>query len=177
MECEEESLILSVHLVQIFLLDCQKAQTSKNKIVVQLLSCIQLFETSWTAACQASLSFTISGTWMPLSWWYYLTISSSVARFSCWPWSFPASESFPVSWRLSSDDQSIGASASASVLPMNIQGWVSLGLTGLMSLLSKRLSRVFSSTTIQRHQFFEAQPSLWSNFHIHTWLWKNHSFD
>ena len=60
MECEEESLILSVHLVQIFLLDCQKAQTSKNKIVVQLLSCIQLFETSWTAACQASLSFTIS---------------------------------------------------------------------------------------------------------------------
>ena len=66
--------------------------------------------------------------------------------------------------------QSIGASASASVLPMNIQGWFPLGLTDLISLQSKGLSRVFSNTTVQRHQFFSAQPCLWSNSHIHTWL-------
>ena len=70
----------------------------------------------------------------------------------------------------------IGASASASVLPVNMQGWF-LGLTGFISFLSKRLSRVLSSTTIQKHQFFSAQPSLWSNSHICTWLLENHSFD
>ena len=69
--------------------------------------------------------------------------------------------------------QSNGASGSASVLPMNIQGQLYLGLTGLITLLSKRVSRVFFSTTIQKHHFFSAQPSLWSNFHF----WKNHSFD
>ena len=69
------------------------------------------------------------------------------------------------------------ASASASVLPMNIQGWLPLGLTGLIFLLSKGLSRVFSSTTTQKHQFFNTKPSLWSNSHIHTWLLENHSFD
>ena len=67
-------------------------------------------------------------------------------------------------------DQSIGTSASASVLSMNVQGWFPLGLTGLISLLSKRLSRVFSSTTVQKHQLFSAQPSLWSNSHIYTRL-------
>ena len=71
-----------------------------------------------------------------------------------------------------------GASASASVLPMNVQGWFPLGLTALISLQSKGFSRVFSSTMIQKHQFFGIQPSLWSNSHIHTWLLeKNHSFD
>ena len=69
-----------------------------------------------------------------------------------------------------SGGQSTEASASASVLPMNIQGWFPLGLTGLISLLSKRLSRLFFSTTLQKHQFFSTQPSLWSNSHIHTWL-------
>ena len=69
-----------------------------------------------------------------------------------------------------SGGQSTRASASASVLPMNIQDWFALGLTGLISLLSKGLSRVFSNTTVQKHQFFGAQPSLWSNSHIHTWL-------
>ena len=81
--------------------------------------------------------------------------------------SFPASRSFPKSLLFASGSQSTGASA--SVLPMNIQSWFSLGLTSLISLLSKGLSRVFSNT-IQKHQFFGAQPSLWSNLHIHTWL-------
>ena len=92
-------------------------------------------------------------------------ISFSVIPFSC-PQSFPASVSFPVSQLFSSSDQSIGGSA--SVLPMNIQGWLPLGLTGLISLLSKGLSRVFSNTTVQKHQFFSAQLSSQSNSHIHT---------
>jgi len=84
--------------------------------------------------------------------------------------SFPASGSFPMSWLFASGGQSIGASASALVLLMNIQGWFPLGLTSLFSLQTKGLSRVLSRTTVQKHQFFGAQPSLWSNFHIHTWL-------
>ena len=106
----------------------------------------------------------------PLSQWCYPTISSSVIPFSSCLQSFPASRSFPMSWLLASGGQSIEASASASVLPMNIQEWFSLGLTGLISLLFEGLSRVFSSTTIWKHQFFSAQPFLWSNSHIHTWL-------
>ena len=80
----------------------------------------------------------------------------------------PATGSFPGSQLFTSGGQSIGASASASVLPMNIQGWCPLGLTGLISLLSKGLSRIFPNTTIWKHQFFGAQPSLWSNSHLHT---------
>ena len=106
----------------------------------------------------------------PLSRWCHPTISSSVAPFSSCPQSFPASGSFPKSRLFTSSGQSVGSSASASVLSMNIQNWLPLGLTGLISLLSKRLSRVFSSTTVQKHQFFGAQPSLWSNSHICTWL-------
>ena len=90
----------------------------------------------------------------PLSWWCHPTISSSVTLFSSCSQSFPASRSFPVSWLFASSGHSIGASASASVLPMNIQGWFPLGLTGLISLQSKEVSRVSSSTTIQKHQFF-----------------------
>ena len=86
--------------------------------------------------------------------------SCPVASFSSCPQSFPASESFPVSRLFVSSGRSVGASASASVLPMNIQGWFPLGLTGLISLLSKGLSRVLSSTTIRKYQFFSAQPSL-----------------
>ena len=108
----------------------------------------------------------------PSRQWCHPAISSSVAPFSSWPQSFPASGSFPMSQLFTSGGQSIGASASASVLPMHIQGWFSLGLTGWISLKSKRLSRVFSNTTIQKHQFFIAQflysPTLTS--HIHTWL-------
>ena len=107
----------------------------------------------------------------PLSWWCHPNVSSSVVPCSSCLQSFPASRSFPVSWLFTSGGQRIGASASASVLPMNIQGWFPLGLTGLISLQSKRLSRVFSNTIIQKHQFFSAQLSLWFNFHVHTWLW------
>ena len=89
----------------------------------------------------------------PLIWWCHPTISSSVIPFSCLQ-SFPASGSFPMSQFFTSGGQSIGTSASASVLPMNIQGWFPLGLTGLISLLSKGLSRVSSRTTVWRHQFF-----------------------
>ena len=106
----------------------------------------------------------------PLSWWCHPTILSSVIPFSSCFQSFPASGSFPMSQLFISGGQSIGASASASVLPMCIQGWFSLGLTGLISLQSKGLLRVFSNTSVQKHQFFSTQLSLWSNSYIHTWL-------
>ena len=106
----------------------------------------------------------------PLSQWCHPTISPSVALFSSWPQSFPASGSFLMSQLFISAGKSIGASASASVIPMNIQGWFPLGLTNLISLLSKGLPRVFSSTLFQKHQFLDAQCSLWSNLHICTWL-------
>ena len=105
----------------------------------------------------------------PSSQWYHPTISSSVVPFSCLQ-SFPASGSFPMSQLFASGGQSIGPSASASGLPMNTQGWFPLGLTGLISMLSKGLSRIFSSTTVWRHQFFGAQPFLLSNSRIRTWL-------
>ena len=103
-----------------------------------------------------------------LSPWYHPTISSSVVPFSSCLQSFPASGSFPMSQFFSSGGQSTRASASA--LPMNIEDWFPLGLTGLISLLSKGLSRVFFKTTVQKHQFFSTQLSLWSNSNIHTWL-------
>ena len=106
----------------------------------------------------------------PSSQWCCPTISSSVIPFSSWLQSFPRSGSFPMSQLFESGGQNIGVSASASVLPMNIQDWFPLGLTGWISLQSKGLSRVFSNTTFQKHQFFGAQLSLWSNSHIHTWL-------
>ena len=104
----------------------------------------------------------------PLSQWCHPTISTSAVCFSSCLQSCPASGSFLMSWIFASGGQSIGASASASVLSMNIQGWFPLGLTGLISLLSKGLSRVFSSTTVWRHQFFGAQPFLMSSSHIYT---------
>ena len=96
------------------------------------------------------------------------TLSSSVTSSPSFPQSNLASGSFPMSRLFTSHGQSIGASA--SVLPVNIQGWFPLGLTGLISLLSKRISRGFSSTTVWKLQFFSTQPSLWYNSHIHTWL-------
>ena len=106
----------------------------------------------------------------PSSWWCHPTILSSVISFSSCTQSFPASGSFPMSQFFTSGGQSVGASASASVLSMNIQDWFLLGLTGWISLPSKGLSRVFSNTTIQKYQFFSVQLSLWSNSHIHIWL-------
>ena len=104
----------------------------------------------------------------PSSQWCYPIISFSVIPFSHLQ-SFPASGSFQMSQLFTSGGQSIGVSASASVLPMNIQDWFSLGLTGWISLQSKGLSRVFSNTTVQKHQFFSAQLSLYFSVHIHTW--------
>ena len=95
----------------------------------------------------------------PLNRGCYPTISSSVAPFSSCLQSFLASGPFPLSWLFASGSQSIGVSASASVLPVNIQGWFPLGLSGWISLQSTGLSRVFSNTTVQKHQFFRAQPS------------------
>ena len=105
----------------------------------------------------------------PLSRSCHPTVSSSVVPFSSCLQSFTASGSFPVSRLFTSGGQSSGASASASVLPMNIQDWFLLRLTAFISLQSKGLSRVFSNTTVQNHQFFGAQLSSWSNSHIHTW--------
>ena len=136
--------------------------------VVQLLGCIWLFVTSWTVAHQAPLSFTVSWSLlklMSIDQWFHPAISSSVAPFSSCPESFPASRSFPMSWLFASGGQRIGASASASVLPKTIQSWFPLGLTGLISLQSRGSSRVFSNTTIWKHQFFGAQSSLWPSSH------------
>ena len=103
-----------------------------------------------------------------LSRWCHPTISSSVVPFSSCPQSLPASGSFQMSQLFTSGGHSIGVSASKSVLPMNTQDWSPLGWTGWISLQSKGLSRVFSNTTVQKHQFFSAQLSLYSNSHIHT---------
>ena len=105
----------------------------------------------------------------PLSRWCHPTISSSVVPFSSSPPIFPSIRVFPISQLFTWDGHSTGASASASVLPINIQDWFPLGWTGWISLQSKRLSRVFSNTTFQKHQFFGTLPSLWPNSHIHTW--------
>ena len=105
----------------------------------------------------------------PSSWWCHPAISSSVVPFSSCPQSLPASESFPKSQLFSWGAQSIGVSVLASVLPKNTQDWSPLEWTGWISLQSKGLSRVFSNTTVQKHQFFSAQLSSQSNSHIHTW--------
>ena len=128
--------------------------------------------TWWTAACQASPSITNSQSLLKLMSIEWVMPSDYLILchpFSCLQ-SFPASGSFPVSQFFASGGQSIGVSASASVLSMNIQDWFSLGLTGWISLQSKGLSRVFFNITVQKHQFFGAQVSLWSNSHFHTWL-------
>ena len=143
-----------------------------TSFAVQSLSHVWLSATPWTEAGQAPLSFTISWSLLRFMSIELVILSnhlSSVTPFSSCSQSFPALESFPMSWLFTSGDQSIGASASPSVLPMNIQDWFPLGLIGLISLLSKGLSRVFSDTTIQKHQFFSTQSSLWSNSPIGTW--------
>ena len=149
-------------------------------IVVRSLKCVRLFATSWTAACQASLSFTISHSLLKLMSTESVmpsNISSSVSPFFSCPQSFPASGSFPMSHLFTPVGQSIGASALASVLSMNSQSWFPLGRTGLISWLSKGLSKVFSSTTVQKHKFFSAHHSYGPTFtSIHDY-WKNHSFD
>ena len=140
---------------------------------IQSLSHVQLFATPWTAASQASLSITNYQSLFKLM--SIELVMPSNHLILCHPLlflllSFPASGSFPMNQFFASGGQSIGASASASVLPMNIQGQFPLGWTGWISVLCKGLLRVFSSTTVQKHQFFGTQLSLWSNYHISTWL-------
>ena len=107
--------------------------------------------------------------------WYHPAISSSDALFSFCPQTFPASGAFSMSFLFTSDDQNTGATASASVLPVNRQGWFPFKLTDLFSLLSKRISGVFSSTLVWRHQFFGILPSLQSSSHNCTWPWEDYS--
>ena len=130
---------------------------------VHLFSYVWLFVTPWTAARQGSLSITntprVDSNSCPSCWWCHPNISSSVVPFSRLQ-SFTASGSSPMSWFFSSGGQNNGVSASASVIPMNIQDWFPLGLAGLISLQSEGHSRVFSNTTVQKHQFFGSQLSL-----------------
>ena len=140
---------------------------------VQSLSRVWLFVTPWTLKHQTSLSITNSQSPLKLMstmWWCHPTISSSVVPFSSHLQSFQASGSFPMSQFFSSGGHSIGVSASTSVLTVSILDGFPLGLTAWISLQSKRLARVFSNTTVQKHQFFSAQLCLESNSHIHTWL-------
>jgi len=143
-------------------------------LTLLLFSCSVVSNPLWPIGLQhtrlpyTSLSAGVSSNSCPLSQWCHPTISSSVAPFSSCPQSFPASGSFPVSRLLTSGGQS--TRASASVLPGNNEGWFPLGLTRLISLLSKGLSRVFSSTIVRMHQFFGPQLSLSSKSHIRTWL-------
>ena len=152
------------------------AERISSAAAVQLPSCVRLFATPWTAAHQASLSFTISQSLLKLMSIVSVMLSNhlilchtillpSIFSQQSFPADIPNEPAIRVRW-----PKYIGASALASALPMDIQGWFPLGLPGLISLLSKRLSRVFSSTTVWKHQFFSAQLPLWSNPHIHTWL-------
>ena len=130
---------------------------------IQLLSHVQLFATPWTTAFQASLSITDSQSLLKLMCicqWRHPTISSSVSPFYSRLQPFPASGSFQMSQFFTSGGQSIGTPASASVLQVNIQDWFPLGWTHWISLLSRGFSRVFSNTTVQKHQFFRTQLSL-----------------
>ena len=139
---------------------------------VQSLSRVQLFGTPWIAAHQASLSITNSQS-SPRFMSIESVMPSSHLILCCplllLPQSLPASESFPVSQLFASGGQSTGVSALASFLPKKSQGWSPSKWTGWISLQSKGLSRVFSNTTVQKHQFFGAQLSSQSNSHIHTW--------
>ena len=141
-------------------------------VVAQWPSHAQLFATPWIAArhtSRPSPSPEVCQNSFPLHQWCHPAISPSDALFSFRPQSFPASGTFPISWLFTSDDQNTGTSASASVLPTSYQGWSPLRLTGLIFSLSKGLSGVFSSTTVRRHQFFGALPSLQSSFHNCLW--------
>ena len=140
-----------------------------------LFSCSVLSESLWPYGLQytklpcPSLFSRICSNSCQLSQWCHPTISFSASPFSSFRPSFPPSESFSMSWLFTSGGQSIDSSPPPSVLLMNIEGWFPSGLAGLISLLYKRLSRVFS-TTIRKHQFFSTLSSLWSNSHIRTWL-------
>ena len=143
-------------------------------IVVQSLRCIWLFAPQNARLPCSPQSLGVCSDSYPLSQWCCLTISSFVTPLSFGLQPLLALGSFSMSWLFTSGGQSVGTSASA--LPMNIQGWFPLGLTSLISLQSKGLSRVLSNTTVQKHQVFSTQFSLWSKSSIYN-SWKNHNFD
>ena len=143
-----------------------------SSVGVIQFSRVWLSATPWTAACQASLSITNSRSLLKQS--SIKSVMSSNHLILCHPVLlppsiFPSIRVFPMSQFFTSGGERIRISASASVLPMNIENWSPLGWTGCISLQSKGLSRVFSNTTVQKHQFFGAQHSLYSNSHIYTW--------
>ena len=147
---------------------------SYNCCFVQLPSHVHLFVTLWNDPMHArppcpSPSPKVCPSSCPSHQWYHPAISFSDALFSICPQSFPESGTFPMSQLFALGDQNTGASASASVLPMCIQGSFPLKLTSLISLLPKEFSGVLSSTTIWRHHFFGVLPSVWSSSHKHTW--------
>ena len=156
--CDNSSLV--------FFLSCSQATVQFSRSVVS-----NSLQPHWLQhvrpPCPSSTPGDCSNS-CPLSRWCHPTISFSVVPFSSRLQSFPASGSFPVSQLFTSGGQSVGASASASVLPMNIQDWFPLELKGWISLQSKGLLRVFSNTTVQKHQFFSTRLSLWSNPQIPT---------
>ena len=168
---------------QILFMCCYRILSSLYYTLVCCCSVAQLCPTLcglMMAPGQPSLSFLISQSLLnscPLIWWCHPTISSPVIPISSCLQSFPASRSFLMSQLFTSGGQSTGASASASVLPTNIQDWLPLRLTGLISLQSKGLSRIFTNDTVQKHKFFSTQPSLWSTSNIIHDYWKNDSFD
>ena len=159
-----------------------KKNTERRKIFVVLLWCsvqfsrsvvsdsLQPHKSQHTRPPCPSPTPRVYSDWRPSSQWCHPAISSSVVPFSSCSQSLPSSGSFPMSQLFTWGGQSIGVSALASILPKNTQDWSPLGWTGWISLQSKGLSRVFSNTTVQKHQFFGAQLSSQSNFHIHTWL-------
>ena len=156
-------------LSRIFFLHATSLEFFLMIAIVQSLSRVWPFVTPWTAALQASLSFTISQKLLKLTSIESVMPSNHMVlcrTFSSCLWSFPASGSFRTSVFFASGGQSIEASASASFLPKKSQGWSPSEWTGLISLQSKGLSRVFSNTTVQKHQFFGAQLSSQSNSHI-----------
>ena len=138
---------------------------------VQLLSCVWLWDTMDCSMPGFPVHHQVPETdSYPSSWWCHPTISSSIVSFSSYLQSFSASGSLPLSQFFTSGGQSIGVSASTSVLPMSIQDWFPLGWIGWISLRPKGLSRVFFNTTVQKHQFFGLQLFLYFNSYIHTWL-------
>ena len=155
---EENYQILEDKFFQLFMLKCIHVfiQFSRSAVSYSL----QPHEPQHTGPPCPSPTPGVHPNPCPLNWWYYPTISSSVVPFSSCPQSFPALRSFQLSQLFASGGQNIGVSASTSVLPMNTQDWSPLGWTGWMSLQSKGLSRIFSNTTVQKHQFISTQLSV-----------------
>ena len=163
------------HLTKVNIHDKNSHESGHRQVIVivQSPSRVWLSVTPWTAAQQVSLSFTISLSLLKLMSIELVMLFNQIIL--CQPFSFclqpfPASRYFLRNQLITSDGQNIGVSASASVLPMNIQDGFPLGWTGLISLQFKGLLRVFCNTTVQKHQFISAYPSLWSNSQVCTWL-------